>query len=36
MRPSPPTDLAARFERQRDAFAREPDPPPTMRLSRIA
>ncbi|WP_175726868.1 hypothetical protein [Burkholderia ambifaria] len=35
MRPSRPTDLAARFERQREAFARDPAPPLAIRLSRL-
>ncbi|RQS67485.1 coniferyl aldehyde dehydrogenase [Burkholderia sp. Bp8963] len=35
MRLSPPTDLAAHFEHQRAAFAREPDPSLAVRVSRL-
>lgn len=35
MRPSRPPELAARFERQRAAYARDPAPPLAIRLSRL-
>jgi len=35
MRPSRLPDLAARFERQREAFARDLAPPLAIRLSRL-
>nr|WP_057925855.1 coniferyl aldehyde dehydrogenase [Burkholderia ambifaria] len=35
MRSSRPPDLATRFERQREAFARDPAPPLAIRLSRL-
>jgi coniferyl-aldehyde dehydrogenase len=36
MHPSHPTDLAVRFERQREAFARDPAPLLATRISRLA
>ncbi|WP_208449256.1 hypothetical protein [Burkholderia ambifaria] len=35
MRPSRPPALAARFERRRETFARDPAPPLAIRLSRL-